>query len=258
MVISCVIKGFMVHNVLVDTGSFTDIIFAKAFRQMQELEDKIQDPTFPVCGFGGQQVMTLGKLAMPITFSYVNNTRTTEVVFEIVDIEFPYNAIIERQTLNISEAVLHSAYLCMKIPSNQGVISVYGSLEATRRVGGTLQEPKIIYNKDEAEAQAQASEKQVKEKASSADQPKLVLLYEDVADQQVLFSNQLTSEQESNLKIFLFHNKVVFAWLANDLRGVDRSIIEHSLNVDPISRPQKQKFRKMSEDRAKVKILPST
>jgi hypothetical protein len=33
MVISCVIKGFLVHNVLVDTGSAADIIFAKASRQ---------------------------------------------------------------------------------------------------------------------------------------------------------------------------------------------------------------------------------
>jgi hypothetical protein len=32
MVISYVIKGFLVYNVLVDTGSAADIIFAKAFR----------------------------------------------------------------------------------------------------------------------------------------------------------------------------------------------------------------------------------
>jgi hypothetical protein len=39
MVISCVIKGFLVHNVLIDTGSAVDIVFAKAFRQMQEQDD---------------------------------------------------------------------------------------------------------------------------------------------------------------------------------------------------------------------------
>jgi hypothetical protein len=49
MVISCVIKGFIVHNILVNTGNTTYILFAKAFKQMQEPEDKIQEPTFPLC-----------------------------------------------------------------------------------------------------------------------------------------------------------------------------------------------------------------
>jgi hypothetical protein len=58
-----------------------------------------------------------------------------------------------------------------------------------------------------------------------------VLLCDDVLEQRIFFDNQLTSEQESNLRSFLFHNKDVFAWSANDLCDVDRSIIEHALNV---------------------------
>jgi hypothetical protein len=53
MVISCVINGFLVHNVLVDIGSAADTIFAKAFRHMREPEDKIRYATHPLCGFGG-------------------------------------------------------------------------------------------------------------------------------------------------------------------------------------------------------------
>jgi hypothetical protein len=50
---------------------------------------------------------------------------------------------------------------------------------------------------------------------------------------------------------FLFNNKDVFAWSANNLCGVNRDVIEHSLNVDSAMRPRKQKLRKMSEDKAK-------
>jgi hypothetical protein len=54
---------------------------------------------------------------MSITFEYIHNTRTKQVVFDIVDMEYPYNVIIGRGTLNAFEVVLHPAYLCMKLPS---------------------------------------------------------------------------------------------------------------------------------------------
>jgi hypothetical protein len=140
MVISCVIKGFLVHNVLVDTCSAADIIFTKAFRQMQEPEDKIHDATHPLCGFGGRQIAALGKITMLVTFGFVHNTRTEHVVFDIVDMEYPYNAIIGRGTLNAFEAILHLAYLCMKIPSEQGPLLFMGVrklLEKPKETGQT-------------------------------------------------------------------------------------------------------------------------
>jgi hypothetical protein len=48
----------------------------------------------------------------------------------------------------------------------------------------------------------------------------------------------------------LFNNRDVFVWSANDICGVNRDIIEHSLNVDPNIRPRKQKLQKMSDDKA--------
>jgi hypothetical protein len=248
MVIFYVIKGFLVHNVLVDTGSATDIIFAKAFTQMQEPEDKIHDATHPLCGFGGRQIVALGKMTMSVTFGYIHNTRSEQVVFDIVDMEYPYNATIGRGTLNAFEAILHPAYLCMKIPSEQGPIAVHGSQEAARRAKGSWMDSKAIHNIDGAEACKQYKHK--REKAASADQLKPMLLCEDIADQKVLSGSQLSDEQEKTLLRFLFNNKDVFAWTANDLCGVNRDVIEHSLSVDPSFRPGKQRLRKMSEDKA--------
>jgi hypothetical protein len=260
MVISCVIKGFLVHNVLVDTGSAADIIFAKVFRQMEEQDDKIYDATHPLYGFGGRQIVALEKITMPITFSYVHNTRTEQVVFDIVDMEYPYNATIGRGILNAFEEILHPAYLCMRIPSDQGPIVVYGSQEAARRVEGKWTDSKAIHYIDEAEAHQQYKHK--RDKAASADQPKPMLLCKDIAKQMVLLGSQLSDEQEKTLLRFLFNNKDVFAWSANDLCGFNRDVIEHSLNVDPVIRQRKQKLRKMSDDKAegarnKVKRLLS-
>jgi hypothetical protein len=149
----------------------------------------------------------------------------------------------------------------MKIPSDQGPIAINGSQEAARKAAGNWTDSKAIHNIDEAEACEQY--KYRREKAASGDQPKPMLLCEDIVEQKVLLGSQLSEQQEKTLIRFLFNNKDVFAWSANDLYGVNRDVIEHSLNVDPSFRPRKQRLRKMSDDkvegaRNEVKRLLST
>jgi electron transfer flavoprotein alpha/beta subunit len=77
-----------------------------------------------------------------------------------------------------------------------------------------------------------------------------MLLCEDIVEQKVLLRSQISHEQEKTLLKFLFNNKDVFAWSANDLCGVNRDVIEQSLNVDPAFRPRKQRLQKMFDDKA--------
>jgi hypothetical protein len=81
----------------------------------------------------------------------------------------------------------------MKIPSEQGPIAVHGSQEATRRAEGSWTDSKAINNIDGAEACQQYKHK--REKTALADQPKPMLLCEDIADQKVLLGSQLSGEQ---------------------------------------------------------------
>jgi hypothetical protein len=106
-------------------------------------------------------------------------------VFDIVDMDYPYNAIIGRGTLNAFEAILHPAYLCMKKPSDQGPIVVHGSQETARRAEGNWTDYRAIHNIEKVEAHQQ--HKYTRDKTTSADQPKSMLLCEDIAKKSVVW-----------------------------------------------------------------------
>ena len=51
----------------------------------------------------------------------------------MVDITYPYNAIFGRNSIIKFAVVINQAYLCMKIPTAGGVITILGNQEETRR-----------------------------------------------------------------------------------------------------------------------------
>ena len=77
-------------------------------------------------------------------------------------------------------------------------------------------------------------------------------MFEGNTSKQVIISAMLDDKTKSKLIHFLRDNNDIFAWSAEDLRGVDRSIIEHNLEVNKKLPPVKQKLHKMSEERKQV------
>jgi hypothetical protein len=75
---------------------------------------------------------------------------------------YPYNAIFGRGLLNIFEATLHSAYLCLKVLATFGVITIFGSQMETRKVerGFTLGYKNVHFLREDADQPEQPSSKQ--------------------------------------------------------------------------------------------------
>ena len=72
-----------------------------------------------------------------VTFGEGNTQRTETITFDMVDISYPYNAIFGRNTIIKFGAVIHQTYLCMKLPTAGGVITILGNQEEAHRCVGT-------------------------------------------------------------------------------------------------------------------------
>ena len=88
---------------------------------------------YPLIGFGGKKIEALGKIELNVTFGEGNTQRTELITFDVIDIAYPYNAIFGRNSIIKFAAVINQAFLCMKIPTAGGVITILGNQEEARR-----------------------------------------------------------------------------------------------------------------------------
>ena len=96
-------------------------------------EKNLLSSKYPLIGFGAKRIKDLGKIDLNVTFGEGNTERTEVIAFDVVDIAYPYNAIFGRNTIIKFAAVINQAYLCMKIPTAGGVVTVRGNQEEARR-----------------------------------------------------------------------------------------------------------------------------
>src|SRR6185437_6071350 len=121
--------GNDVGRILVDNGSSADILVWQCFVKMWFTEAALKKSQYPLIGFGGKRIEALGKIELNVTFGYGAAQRTEAITFDVVDINYPYNAIFGHNTLVKFTTVIHQSYLCMKLPTAGGIVIVFGNQE---------------------------------------------------------------------------------------------------------------------------------
>jgi hypothetical protein len=127
MVLTIHIDRWDVSKILVDNGRQAEILFLSTFEKMGYDKKQLKELTMPLYGFGSKRIEPVRVITLPVSFGTPKKPHTEYVTFDVVDMLHPYNAIFGQGLLNTFKAVMHSAYLCLKVLATFGVITTFGT-----------------------------------------------------------------------------------------------------------------------------------
>jgi hypothetical protein len=83
-------------------------------------------PSHPFSRVGPVPIMPCSCISLPVTFGTHENFPTKSVLFDIAEVNLPFNAILGRPALYQFMAVTHYGYLVLKISSPNGILKIRG------------------------------------------------------------------------------------------------------------------------------------
>jgi hypothetical protein len=153
---------------------------------------------YPLQGFGGKPIKPVGKISLHVSFRDLDNARTENHTFDMLDIYHPYLAIFGRGFMNKFDAVIRQQFLCMKIPAPMGVITVFGNQQEARNIekGHTPSQENVYQLKTAKERKEPYEEaKRDKEKIEIAADGETKKVYlDDMPDRAVTIGAHLNPE----------------------------------------------------------------
>jgi hypothetical protein len=131
LVLDPVVAEVRLTKVLIDSGSGLNLIFASTLRKMGlDVMDMLVPSKSPFYSIvPGNAAHPLGIVVLPVSFGTRENYRTKFIKFEVANFESSYHAILGRLELAKFMAVLHYVYLLLKMPGQNGVLTLRGDLK---------------------------------------------------------------------------------------------------------------------------------
>jgi hypothetical protein len=69
----------------------------------------------PFSGMGPDSIIPCDRISLPVTFRIPENYRIESIIFNIAEVNLPFNAIIGRPALYKFIAIAHYGYLVLKM-----------------------------------------------------------------------------------------------------------------------------------------------
>ncbi|XP_070026661.1 uncharacterized protein [Nicotiana sylvestris] len=129
LVISLLVHDTNVKRLLIDPGSFVNIILLRVVNEMQD-EDKLIPKAHTLSGFDSSSVVIKGEIIL-ITFAeeVVKDTK-----FQVVEMDMAYNMILGRPWIHEMDNVPSTLNQVIKFPSQWGIRQICGDQQTSRSI----------------------------------------------------------------------------------------------------------------------------
>jgi hypothetical protein len=98
LVISLTIANVRLYHVLIDGGAALNLISLTAFQKLQIPMSRLS-PSRPFLGVGPGSIIPRDSISLLVTFRTPENYRMESILFDVAEVNLPFNAIIGRPTL---------------------------------------------------------------------------------------------------------------------------------------------------------------
>ncbi|XP_057544996.1 uncharacterized protein LOC130824124 [Amaranthus tricolor] len=255
LVVTLKIGQMKVKRVLVDIESTTDLITMECLRKMKFEEKHLQPLDKPLIGFGGNQVIPLGTIILPIRVGEKDGSRTMPIRFTVVDLTFPYNAIMGLPLINKIKAAIFPHQLLLQFEQDDEQVGILKGDQMTARqclVNTLKRGTSVVPFKRERKERSPTIMSVYMDHPNTHERPHPVERYEKVEvfeGKQIKIGKYLPDAVRRDIITTIADFRDIFAFFTEEMPDIPTSVVCHKLDIRPGYKLVKQKLRHQGKER---------
>ncbi|KAL2503713.1 Reverse transcriptase domain-containing protein [Abeliophyllum distichum] len=272
LIVRAVVARNGLGRMLVDNGSFVNVIFSSTYEQMN-IDVPLEPSTEPLYVFTGDCVIPKGIIRLTVMMGEQPLAAHTFMKFLVVDRRSAYHGVLGRPALKELWTVTSIHHLCMKFSTEGGITTIRGNQPEARKCYRNVlrkaekKEMNMTIRDVEMEEASEAALEDVEmeeasftedidpritgadSQTSSIEELESFLADPDNPTKKLQVGKDLLKEPKEALKRCLRDNLDVFAWRHEDMVGIHPKISCYHLNIDPKFPSYRQKRRPLNPEK---------